>query len=163
MMICSLMQKNIILPISRWQTFYHLTQVAIDFLQLYVQILIEIKFDGISAFRLEGLEVLLVLGNLIRFISKYASRLEVQNLPSKMGSCDKVLHLVITLQSISISQELVSIIHSAERHVTAQFCDSHCVFRLCCHQSLSLQFYSHGGDVLHESLGQLLYIFERLL
>jgi len=138
-------------------------QVAADLLQLHVQILIEIKSVSIGAFLFKGLEVLLVLSDYVWFLSKNASGLEVQNLTSEMGSRDKVLHFVIGIHSVSESQELVTIVHSAERHVTAHLYGPYHVLRPCCHQSLSLQLYSHGCDVFHEPLGQLLHIFLRLI
>lgn len=138
-------------------------QVAADFLQLYVEILIEIKLHCVGPFRLEGCEVLFVLGDLLWLRGEDTGGFKVQDLTSKVSSCDEVLHFVIALESISVSQELVSIVHSAERHVAAQFGDSHRVLRLCSHQLLSLQLYSHGSDVFYKPLGQLLDILERLL
>lgn len=48
------------------------TEVTTDFLELYIQILIEIKLDSIGTLRLECSEVLLILSDYFWFIGEDA-------------------------------------------------------------------------------------------
>lgn len=95
---------------------------------------------SICSLLLESLEVFLVLRNDFRFVAEYARGLQIEDKSSKMRRCYEVLNLVITLESITVGQELVDVVHGAQSHVAAEFCDAYGVFATLGDHSLSLNF-----------------------
>jgi hypothetical protein len=100
-------------------------EVPIDLLHLNVEILIEVKLVRVRTLLLEGSVVLFVLGDYIGLVGEEARRLEVQDEACEMRCRDEVLYFVIVLQGVLVDEELVSPIHSAQRHVAAQLGHAH--------------------------------------
>ena len=96
-------------------------EIAVDFLQVDVEVLIEVKFVRVRAFGLEGRVVLFVLCYHVRLVGEEASWLQVEDEAGEVRRRDEVLYFVIVLQGILVDEELVRPVHSAERHVATQF------------------------------------------
>ena len=75
-----------------------------------------------------------------------------------MCSSNEVLNFVIVLEGVLVYKEFVRLVHTAERHITAQLRRSNRISLTRRHKSFSFNFNSHGRDVFNEHLDEILHI-----
>ena len=63
----------------------------------------------------------------VRFLGEYASWLQIQDETREMSGSYEVVDFVVSIHGVLVGQELMRCVHAAERHVAAQFGDSHYV------------------------------------
>lgn len=94
----------------------------------------------------------------------YTGGLEGKNVLRVMSGSYKVAHLVEISHRRFKRQELVAVVHAAQREVTRQFSDPNLVpLRVGCHQTPTLDFNPHRVAVLGHALNQLLDTVSLLL
>ena len=126
------------------------TEVAIDLVELCVQLLVEAELDSVSARLREASIVLLVLWNDVGLGGEEASRLEVDHELCEVRSRYEVLQLVVALHGVLVREVLVPVVHPAERHIACQLGYAHLLLRVSGQDPAAFQLDPHGGDVLDQ-------------